>query len=422
MLGRQPDSGDATHGLHHTLIVNFVYVDAGSTVAGNANSFAAEPCGIKVIRDSGGLAAARRDDFAESVALPGSYPIRPAACLPSVSDGTTSALAARATRSCPWGDAAFVLAPGQILGEIPAVAEWRPTPGVVQCLFRWLWVCASAMGVGAVWAQQTELVVRIPRPESMSDTRNAYFIELLELALTKTRNTDGPFRLQFSELNMLIQGRGMELLKRGELIDVIHTMTSIERERELLPVRIPLLKGLLGYRVFLIRKGDEARFAAVRTQEDLQALTAGQGLRWPDVGILEANGIRVMVGRSYEGLFEMLRRGRFDYFPRGVTEAWEEAQLHAGQDLVVEQTLMLVYPTAIYYFVNPRNAGLANRIERGLRMALADGSFDRLFDRYYGRMIEQTRMHERRVIRLSNPLLPPETPVSETKLWHHIRD
>ena len=286
-------------------------------------------------------------------------------------------------------------------------------PIFLFAMFVWLF---ALEGVGET------LVVRLPGRESADDPRLAYFDELLDLALGKTEPSDGPYRIEKSRLAMLTHGRGSEFLKRGGRIDVIYTMTSIEREREFLPVRIPLLKGLLGHRIFIIRKQDEARFAAIGKLEELRKFKAGQGHRWPDVEILEANGIAVEVGRSYGGLFEMLERGRFDFFPRGVTEAHGEAALHADQGLVVEQTLMLVYPTAMYFFVNRENTSLAGRIERGLRQALADGSFDRVFDKHNASLLERARMHTRRVFHLQNPILPAETPLGEANLWYHVPD
>ena len=70
---------------------------------------------------------------------------------------------------------------------------------------------------------------------------------------------------------------------------------------------------------------------------------------------------------------------RFDYFPRGLYEVWGEQKVNADKNLVIEDSLMLYYPAPIYFFVNKKNVALANRIERGLRIAMQDGSFDKLF-------------------------------------------
>jgi hypothetical protein len=48
---------------------------------------------------------------------------------------------------------------------------------------------------------------------------------------------------------------------------------------------------------------------------------------------------------------------------------------------------------------------------------IADGSYDAIFDRYQRRKIEALRLRQRRRIDLPNPLLGPETPLSDKRLW-----
>lgn len=85
-----------------------------------------------------------------------------------------------------------------------------------------------------------------------------------------------------------------------------------------------------------------------------------------------------------EMLFNMLAAKRFDYFPRGLYEVWEEQIVHADKGLVIETSLLLHYSSPVYFFVNKKDVQVANRIERGLKIAKADGSFDRLLHGVYG--------------------------------------
>jgi hypothetical protein len=73
------------------------------------------------------------------------------------------------------------------------------------------------------------------------------------------------------------------------------------------------------------------------------------------------------------------------------------------------------YP--VYYWVRKDNTVLADRISRGLQMALADGSFKRLFQTYYAKEINDVQHDRRKVFRLKNPLLPPDTPPTDTSWW-----
>jgi hypothetical protein len=240
-----------------------------------------------------------------------------------------------------------------------------------------------------------------------------YPLKVLDLALRKS----GVDYVLQPIGKVTLQSRVLKMVANGADLDVAWTMTSGQREEDLLPIRIPIDKGLLGWRVFLIREKDSARFAAVRKPTDLQQFEAGQGHDWPDTEILRNNGFRVQGYPVFDSLFDMLQAGRFDYFPRSVMEVWDEQKAHAGKGLVVEQTLVLHYPTAYYFFVNKKNTALASTIETGLKRAIKDGSFDQLFNQEFGESIQRTRMASRRKLELTNPLLPRETPLGQKELW-----
>ncbi len=277
----------------------------------------------------------------------------------------------------------------------------------------WSAVLLVCVLMPAAVGAQTLTVTHI-RPASETDTRNQYFIRLLDLVLSKT---DGPYRLEASPMQMQ-QGRALAQLKKNDGLDIVWTMTSQSREQELLPIRIPLLKGMIGTRLLLINQDDQARFDAITTDDQLKAFNAGQGHDWPDTQVLKSNGYTVSGSASYDALFRMLARHRIDYFPRSVEEIWAEAEQHADKGLVVEKSIVIHYPAAIYFFVNKDRHALAQRIEEGLRKALADGSFDALFYERFNDIIERARLQERRWFRLYNPLLSPQTPLDQPALWY----
>jgi len=252
---------------------------------------------------------------------------------------------------------------------------------------------------------------------------NHYYLSLLKLALDKTVNTDGPF--QFINLGKsMSQSRAFEELYKGN-IDIFWTMTSLERESIATPVRIPLLKGMLGYRVFIIRDGEQYRFNHIKRVEDLATLVAGQGTNWPDYDILENNAINVIGGSTYHGLFSMLQRGRFDYFPRGINEPWQEIIIHRDKKLAVEKNILLRYNAPIFFFVNKSQSKLANRIERGLRIALDDGSFNSLI---FGHpaiktFLDKIDISKRVIFSLENSLTPESAAlINEELLWYQAGD
>jgi hypothetical protein len=202
------------------------------------------------------------------------------------------------------------------------------------------------------------------------------------------------------------------------LLNVVWASTSTDMENSFLPIRIPLRKGLLGYRIALIAREKQALIDQVHTVEDLKKLTIGQGLDWSDAKVYEAHGIKVMTGK-YENLFRMTSLMRFDMFPRGIGEVFTEFELYSKTipKLAIEDKLLIFYPWPFYFFFNKNDAALEKRIDAGLHIMLKDGSFDEIFMKYNRAAIERANVKGRRVIRLRNDLLPKETPLNDAALW-----
>lgn len=211
------------------------------------------------------------------------------------------------------------------------------------------------------------LTVRYPSPLTASDTRADYDRAIVDLLLQKTQDKYGPYELVGSV--RMLQSRALVSLKENQNVDVVPTTSSAERERDLLPVRHDIHKGLMGVKMFLVRKDDLPKYAGITTLEQLKAFVIGQGHDWPDVIALKQAGFQVMTGPTYEGLFKMLETKRFDIFSRALPEIWDEAQAHAQEKLVVEPHLALVYPVPAYIFVNKKNTELAKRLNEGFEMA-----------------------------------------------------
>ncbi len=276
--------------------------------------------------------------------------------------------------------------------------------------------------ISSSFCQANEKTISYALTGSAKDQRHKYFVKLLNLALSKTNNKSNAVQLQANSIPMQ-QGRAILELALERDIDVVWTVTSQEREKKLLPIRIPLIKGLLGYRVAIIRAADKNKFAEVTSIKNLRKFTAGQGHDWPDTKVLAANQIKVVTSSTYDGLFAMLETKRFDFFPRGVNEAWQELAMQENPKLKIEDSIMLYYPSPIYFFVNKKNKSLAERIERGLKHAIDDGSFDQLFysDPDHKRMFASVNIEQRNIITLQNPLLSPLTPLDNKKLWFQFK-
>ncbi|HLO96339.1 MAG TPA: hypothetical protein VK195_18680 [Burkholderiaceae bacterium] len=279
-----------------------------------------------------------------------------------------------------------------------------------RCLLLVLATCAGA-------SSASEAVIGYPSyaDSDAQDPLHQYHLAVLRLALERS---GAQYRLQAMR-KPAGQGRAIrELSGGGSDVELLWSMTSEEREQKLLPVRIPIDRGMMGWRLLLIRRSDAERFAAIRSLEALRELTAGQLHDWPDTAILRANGLTVGTTSVYGSLFTMLSRGRLDYFPRSVLEIQDEMQLFgSAHELMIAPGLMLRYPTANYFFVNRQNQTLAADLQRGLERLLDDGTLHGLFMSHFRGRLKPLRLTERRELQLRNPLLPAATPLQRTELW-----
>jgi hypothetical protein len=260
-------------------------------------------------------------------------------------------------------------------------------------------------------------VVTYPANETASDPRYNDLIEILHTALEKTVPEYGPYQLGPSKLEMN-EARYLRELHDGNSINIIWSSTSFEKERDYLPLRIPLRKGLLGYRVAFTSATNQAKIDKVKTIDDLRKLTMGQGTGWGDVRLYQDNGIDV-VTTKYENLFRMVAQSRFDLFPRGIGEVFNEFEVYGKQvpGLQIENNLLFYYPWPYYFFFKKNDNALYERVEKGIRKMMADGSFDAIFRKYNDKAIRQARLKERRLIKLENRFLPKETPLNDAGLW-----
>jgi len=268
----------------------------------------------------------------------------------------------------------------------------------------------------AVKHTSKSLIVRYNQ-STLFDDNEKYYGSLLKLALEETLDNFGPYQLVPVNIKM-VQQRSINMLSSEQNIDVLWAMTSNKREQVLQAVYVPLLKGLMGSRVFLIRDGDQSRFSDISSLSELNTLLAGQGLNWPDTEILRANNVPT-VDALARSLHAMLLRRRFDYFPRAITEV--SVELAQYPTLTLERHLLLVYTAPLYFFVHKKNSALANRLQVGLMRAINNGKFDQLFYRLKAPpiLMAQLNVENRTIFKLNNPLLSEKTKQLQSKenLW-----
>ncbi len=286
-----------------------------------------------------------------------------------------------------------------------------------------LWLTASlapSLSEAACTLRDGEDVPSVALPlrhEARHDHRN-YYEGLLQMALDKTEAEFGPCQVKvLDEVKPQVR-RYLDLERKADT-DIIDATATPARSERFRPVPIPLLKGLMGYRVSFIRKTDKEAFAQIKTLDDLRAFQAGQGEDWFDVQLLRANNIPVVTAPKYESLFRMLQAKRFDFFPRGAQEILDEQANFDTEGLIIEPDLLLAYPAPVYFYVHKDNVALADRVETGLQRAVSDGSFDQYF--YEHPMIHdvfnELNLFERTTLYLCHPQHRDPASLGQNTIW-----
>ena len=250
--------------------------------------------------------------------------------------------------------------------------------------------------------------VRYNVSHTFSDPKQRYYIDLLRLALEKSVPEYGAYTLLEKTFEDAPQARTLELLANDDLIDVHWSMTSITREHKLGTVYIPLLKGMMGARVFIIHKDFQVTLNAQTHASALLNYRFGSGHDWPDSQIYTYNNLKTETAGA-QNLLNMAVQKRFDLFPRALHEPWSEVTDYPS--LRIDDQFGLCYPSAMYFFVKKSNHRLRKRLTHGLHAAMHDGSFDALFNAHpiTKDAIQKGHFTKRKLLKLRNPTMSIRT-------------
>ncbi len=159
-----------------------------------------------------------------------------------------------------------------------------------------LLVCASA-GAREIRVNQTEHPL------------DAYAVGAIRVAL---KGMEGYTLKVTTDQNT--QARAIEYLETGDM-DLMWLASNQTVESQLLPIRFPLLKGLLGHRVFIINPLQQSRLAQVGTFDDLRKLSFGQGAGCRMLKSCKATAFRSLPPVSTITCFIWLKEGDSTDFP-----------------------------------------------------------------------------------------------------------
>ena len=264
---------------------------------------------------------------------------------------------------------------------------------------------------------QAQDIVVFDRAVSPADYRREYSKSLLKLVMERTVPEFGPYEIENADAHME-RPRLLQALKEGKLVNVTAYPADARWIKELSSVPVPTDMGLQSWRIALINGKQQVRFRKLQLPGGLKQLVAGVGSAWVTRSSLQDNGFRYVTGSNYAGLFEMLLAGRFDYFPRGVNEIFQEYDQRRTTfpQLAIEDSIVLHDNIPSMFFVSPRHPRLYRRILAGMESLLKDGTLERFALEHHRSHLLRAKLCHRRRIELPNKYIDPAM-LARKDLW-----
>jgi hypothetical protein len=243
-----------------------------------------------------------------------------------------------------------------------------------------------------------------------TSARQAYELALLDGCLRATQVESGSYSL------LLDNNDYPEPQDEGNIFasgcDVIVTVAGNVkfRTKQKIVINQPLAKGLLGYRLLIVRNESLPMLQNLRESKELQALSVGVPATWADAELFRQNHFNVVEKGTLDDIFIRLRDKEFDFVALGANEIEEVFARHveAFDDMSIETSMMIYYPFPLVFYVNPNNPALALRLETGLLTIMQNGQYETLFRKHHGDVVGRLNLKKRKIFSLQNALLPQE--------------
>jgi len=134
------------------------------------------------------------------------------------------------------------------------------------------------------------------------------------------------------------------------------------------PIRYPILRGLLGHRVFITNKETRVLINSEMSFNQLIKFSIIQGEGWGDVMILKNGGFTKMKTiADFNSLFKIIEVNRSSLFPRSIIEPYQELDERCSlnenyectdRNLLIDDKWLLVYKLPMFIFVSPKRQDL----------------------------------------------------------------
>lgn len=250
---------------------------------------------------------------------------------------------------------------------------------------------------------------------------SGYWFELVSLALDRTSDEFGEYDIQVYNEVIGNERHRAEML-RGELINARIGLSTLEREQIYLPIKIPLRKGLLNYRLLVARKDKVKEIERKFRLSGLDGLKIGLVESWVTSSILRHHEFQVITIADSSKLFRLLLVDRYEVTLRGANEVYTELEIDEaeGEQFAIVPNFGVYIASPSYIFVSKQAPGLAERIEKGLELLIEDGTFDDTFYKWHADSIEKAQIDKRTFIQVDNPFLPTALLPTRKSLWLNL--
>ena len=233
------------------------------------------------------------------------------------------------------------------------------------------------------------------------------------------RRADPPYTIVKSERAEMTNARALAELESGA-VDILWVGTSRELESRFQAIYIPITRGLLGHRLFVIHKERQPLFDRVEGIHDLRELMGGQGTGWTDTFILREANLRIATA-GFDDLFRLVDAGRIDYYPLGASEVYPFVSEYRNEypNIAVEEEIVLVYRFDFLFFLNRENQELYRDVRTGLLEMYEDGTYMKMYRSHpeITAYLDRADIDSRRRIEIENPIASESLLAIPDRFW-----
>ncbi|GMQ48399.1 transporter substrate-binding domain-containing protein [Vibrio sp. 10N] len=227
---------------------------------------------------------------------------------------------------------------------------------------------------------------------------------MLNLLLSVTADSHGDVSIIDDRTDFpLAEDEGAVLDNGSDVLVTVKGNAKFAGKR-FIELALSVTKQLLGQRILFAREDKLSDFSSV---DDITGKTVGVPETWVDAELFRRNGFNVVERGNFDGLFQRLTDGEFDFVCFGANEALEVFESRVANQYPVSLVggVMIEYPFPLVFYVNADNPELAKRLQLGCEIVLETGDYEALYQRYFADIERTLKLEQRERLELNNPFI-----------------